>query len=135
MLSVSVHDVVLIHNAVTWVCSFLQFPLQRQFSVAPAVEEPLKSYLSESGRQKKKSQTIKKILKWKLYKSNIFFELLPHCNAVNMCYWPSVRSRWLDIGQIINEFLHIYLWTAIEAKVFIVLCFWARHCITYSPYM
>ena len=57
--NVSTHDVVLIQKAVTWVSSFLQFPQKTQFSVAPEVEEPLKNYLSESGRQKKNSQTIK----------------------------------------------------------------------------
>lgn len=84
MLNDSIHDVVLICNPVTWVCSFLQFPLQRQFSVVPVVEEPLKSYLIESGRQKKNSQTIKKILEWKLCKSNIFFELLSTKREIKM---------------------------------------------------
>ena len=36
----------------------------------------------------------------------------PRKTPVNMCYWPSVRSRWLDFGQVLFSFA--CLWTETE---------------------
>ena len=33
----------------------------------------------------------------------------------NMGYWPSVRSRWLDVGQILSLFIAC-LWTETESR-------------------
>ena len=37
----------------------------------------------------------------------------PNLFGQDMCYWPSVRSRWLDIGQV-----HFFacLWTEMESR-------------------
>ena len=103
MSNFSSQDVVLICKAVTWIYSFLQSPLKKQFSVAPEVEEPLKNYLSESGKEN--SQTIKPEIFLKLHITRVkqvFEQLMPHSSIVNVVYQVSLKTGSLD--NAIQEF-------------------------------